>query len=125
VRGALDQREARRGPLRLAATALQPGFLTGKYQRGAETHSARAEGIKSRYFNDRGWTILDKLQEVAHGRNLTPTQTALAWLLSQPVITSPIIGANSVDQLRENLGAAGVKLADEEMAALNEVSKWE
>jgi aryl-alcohol dehydrogenase-like predicted oxidoreductase len=104
---------------------LAAGFLTGKYQRGAEAQSARAEGIKSRYFNDRGWAILDKLQEVARGRNLTPTQTALAWLLSQPVITAPIIGANSVEQLRENLGAAGVKLSDDEMTALNEVSKWE
>lgn len=104
---------------------LAAGFLTGKYQRGAETQSARAEGIKSRYFNDRGWAILDKLQEVARARNMTPTQAALAWLLSQPVITSPIIGANSVEQLRENLGGAGVKLSDDEMAALNDVSKWE
>lgn len=104
---------------------LAAGFLTGKYQRGADAQGARAEGIKNRYFNDRGWGILDKLQEVARNRNLTPTQAALAWLLSQPVITAPIIGANSVAQLRENLGGAGVKLADEEMAALNEVSKWE
>jgi aryl-alcohol dehydrogenase-like predicted oxidoreductase len=104
---------------------LAAGFLTGKYQRGAETQSARAEGIKSRYFNDRGWAILDKLEEVARSRNLTATQTALAWLLSQPAITAPIIGANSVEQLRENLGAAGVKLSEEEMAALNEPSKWE
>jgi aryl-alcohol dehydrogenase-like predicted oxidoreductase len=104
---------------------LAAGFLTGKYQRGAETQSARAEGIKNRYFNDRGWAILDKLQNVARTRNMTPTQAALAWLLSQPVITSPIIGANSVEQLRENLGGAGVKLSDEEMAALNDVSKWE
>ena len=104
---------------------LAAGFLTGKYQRGAETQSARAEGIKSRYFNDRGWSILDKLQEVAGARNLTPTQAALAWLLSQPVITAPIIGANSVEQLRENLGAAGVRLSADETAALNDVSKWE
>ncbi len=104
---------------------LAAGFLTGKYQRGAEAQGARVEGIKGRYFNDRGWGILDKLQEVARGRNLTPTQAALAWLLTQPVITSPIIGANSVEQLRENLGAAGVKLTEDEMAALNDVSKWE
>ena len=104
---------------------LAAGFLTGKYQRGAETQSARAEGIKNRYFNDRGWAILDKLQEVARGRNLTPTQAALAWLLSQPAITAPIIGANSVEQLHENLGGAGVELSDDELGALNEVSKWE
>jgi aryl-alcohol dehydrogenase-like predicted oxidoreductase len=104
---------------------LAAGFLTGKYQRGAEAQGARVENIRNRYFNDRGWAVLDKLQEVAHGRKLTPTQTALAWLLTQPGITSPIIGANTVEQLRENLGAAGVKLSPDEMAALNEVSKWE
>lgn len=104
---------------------LAAGFLTGKYQRGADVQGARVEGIKNRYFNDRGWGILTRLQEVARGRNLTPTQAALAWLLSQAVITSPIIGANSIEQLRENLGATGVKLSDDEMAALNDVSKWE
>jgi aryl-alcohol dehydrogenase-like predicted oxidoreductase len=104
---------------------LAGGFLTGKYQRGAETQSARAEGIKNRYFNNRGWAILDKLQEVAHGRNLTPTATALAWLLNQKVITAPIIGANSVEQLNASLAASGVKLSDEEMAGLNDASKWE
>jgi aryl-alcohol dehydrogenase-like predicted oxidoreductase len=104
---------------------LAAGFLTGKYQRGAETQSARAEGIKNRYFNDRGWGILDKLQEVARGRNLSPTATALAWLLNQKVITAPIIGANSVEQLNASLAASGVKLSDDEMAALNDASKWE
>jgi aryl-alcohol dehydrogenase-like predicted oxidoreductase len=104
---------------------LAAGFLTGKYQRGAETQSARAEGIKNRYFNDRGWSILDKLQEVARGRNLTPTAAALAWLLGQKVITAPIIGANSVEQLNGSLAASGVKLSDEEMTALNDASNWE
>jgi aryl-alcohol dehydrogenase-like predicted oxidoreductase len=104
---------------------LAGGFLTGKYQRGAETQSARAEGIKNRYFNDRGWGILDALQEVARGRNLSPTATALAWLLNQKVITAPIIGANNVEQLNASLAACGVKLSDEEMAALNDASKWE
>ena len=104
---------------------LAGGFLTGKYQRGAETQSARAEGIKNRYFNDRGWAILDALQEVARGRNLSPTATALAWLLNQKVITAPIIGANNVEQLNASLAASGVRLSDEEMAALNDASKWE
>jgi aryl-alcohol dehydrogenase-like predicted oxidoreductase len=104
---------------------LAGGFLTGKYQREAETQSARAEGIKNRYFNDRGWAILDKLQEVARGRSLTPTATALAWLLNQKVITAPIIGANSVEQLNASLAASGVKLSDDEMAGLNDASKWE
>ena len=104
---------------------LAAGFLTGKYQRGKEIQSARLEGIRNRYFNDRGWGILARLEKVARGRSLTPSQTALAWLLSQPVITSPIIGASSVEQLNESLGAAGVRLSAEEIAALNDASKWE
>ncbi len=104
---------------------LAAGFLTGKYQRGAETAGARADNIRNRYFNERGWAILDKLQEVAGGRGLSPAQTALAWLLTQSVITAPIIGANSVEQLNESLGAAGVRLSAEDMAALNDASKWE
>jgi aryl-alcohol dehydrogenase-like predicted oxidoreductase len=104
---------------------LAAGFLTGKYRRDKPAEGARAEGIKTRYFNDRGWCIVDKLDEVAQGRGMTMSQVALAWLLSQPVITSPIIGANSVEQLRESLGACGVKLSQEEMDALNEASVWE
>ena len=56
---------------------------------------------------------------------MSVAQTALAWLLTQPVITAPIIGANSVEQLAESLAAAGVRLTAEEMDALNKVSAWE
>ena len=104
---------------------LAAGFLTGKYRRDSVPASARAEGIRNRYFNERGFAILDKLDDVAKARNLTVAQAALAWLLTQPVITAPIIGANSVEQLAESLGAAGVKLSAEEMDALNSVSAWE
>ncbi len=106
---------------------LAGGFLTGKYRRepGGLPASTRAEGIQKRYLNDRGFAIVDKLEEVARARNLTAGQTALAWLLTQPVITAPIVGANSVEQLSESLGAAGVRLTAEEMDALNKASAWE
>jgi aryl-alcohol dehydrogenase-like predicted oxidoreductase len=106
---------------------LAGGFLTGKYrrERGSLPASTRAEGIEKRYLNDRGFAILDKLEEVARACSLTIAQTALAWLLTQPVITAPIVGANSVEQLSESLGAAGVRLGAEEMDALNKASAWE
>jgi aryl-alcohol dehydrogenase-like predicted oxidoreductase len=104
---------------------LAGGFLTGKYRRDNVPPSARADGIQKRYFNDRGFAIVEKLAEVGTARNLSIPQTALAWLLTQPVITAPIIGANSVEQLAECLGAAGVRLTAEEMAALNAASAWE
>ncbi|MFZ1629358.1 MAG: aldo/keto reductase, partial [Anaerolineae bacterium] len=54
----------------------------------------------------------------------TVSQIALAWQLAQPVITSPIIGANSVEQLSESLGAVGLRLADDEIKRLNDLSSW-
>lgn len=104
---------------------LAAGFLTGKYRREAAPASARAESIQRRYYNDRGFAILDALDQVAAARGLTVAQVALAWLLTQPVIAAPIIGANSTAQLDESLGAAGVRLSPEEMDKLNTVSAWE
>ena len=104
---------------------LAGGFLTGKYRRDAVPTSARADGIQKRYFDERGFAILHALEATAKTRELTIAQTALAWLLSQPVITAPIVGANSVEQLDESLAAAGVRLTGEEMETLNTASAWE
>jgi aryl-alcohol dehydrogenase-like predicted oxidoreductase len=104
---------------------LAGGFLTGKYTRDHVPASARAARIREKYLNERGFAILDALQDVARSSSLTPSQAALAWLLAQPVVTAPIIGANTVEQLADSLGAAGVRLAPEEMAALDQASAWE
>lgn len=104
---------------------LAGGFLTGKYRRDSQPDSARADGIQKRYCNDRGYAIIDMLKQIGQARNLTIAQTALAWQLTQPVITAPIIGANSVEQLRESLAAAGARLSAAEMDDLNKVSAWE
>ncbi len=105
---------------------LAAGFLTGKYRRGEPVpDSARASGIQRRYLNDRGFTILEALEKLGKTRGQSIAQMALAWQLSQPVITSPIIGANSVEQLNDSLGAVGVRLSEEEMKALDVVSAWE
>lgn len=105
---------------------LAGGFLTGKYRRGEPPpESVRASGIQRRYFNDRGFAVLEAAERVAQARGKTVAQVALAWLLTQPVITAPIIGANSVEQLQESLGAAGLRLSGEEMEALSAASAWE
>ena len=104
---------------------LAGGFLTGKYDRDKVPPSARADSVRSRYFNERGWRILDAVRGVAREVGSTPAAVALAWLLAQPVITAPIIGANSVEQLRENLAALEVQLSDGQIAWLNEASAWE
>lgn len=105
---------------------LAGGFLTGKYRKeGSIPESARAEGIVKRYLNDKNFALLGRLERVGKKRGKTILQMALGWLLTNPVVTSPIIGANTVEQLRESLGAVGLRLSQEEMATLNELSAWE
>ncbi|MCL4826240.1 MAG: aldo/keto reductase [Caldilinea sp.] len=104
---------------------LAGGFLTGKYSRESEIASARAEGIKRRYFNERGWRILDAVIAVAKENGSTPTAVALAWLLAQPGMTAPIIGANSVEQLQASLAASGLQLTTAQIDALSAASSWQ
>jgi len=105
---------------------LEGGFLTGKYRRGEPVpQSARASGIERRFLNDRGFTILEALEKLGQARGKSIAQMALAWQLTQPVVTSPIIGANSIEQLNDSLGAVGLRLSEEEMKALDAASAWE
>jgi len=102
---------------------LAGGFLTGKYRRNRQAHSARLGGVK-RYFNDRNWTLLERMDGMAKEKGATISQIALAWLLADPLITSPIIGANSLDQLKDNLGALAISLSVEEKAVLDKTTAW-
>ncbi|WP_416210022.1 aldo/keto reductase [Anaerolinea sp.] len=102
---------------------LQGGFLTGKYRRGIIPDSARAEGLK-RFFTEKNFALIDLLDEIGKKHNATVTQVALAWMLQRPAITSPIIGANSVEQLRDILGSLEVKLTAEDVAAIDQASEW-
>ena len=103
---------------------LAGGFLTGKYRRQAVVESARAEGVQRRYMNERGFALLEVMDGMAARHQASVLQIALAWQLHLPYITSPIIGANSVAQLQESLGAAAVKLTAEDMQALDVASAW-
>jgi len=104
---------------------LVAGFLTGKYRKDGEAvSSARLRGAQ-RYFNDRNWALLDKMDLLTRERDgLSLSQIALAWLLSNPLITSPIIGPRTTEQLKDNLGAAGLRLTPDEKKALDEASDW-
>jgi len=102
---------------------LSAGFLTGKYVREGDLPvSDRAAGVQNRYFNDRGWIILESLQEIASSKGVTTAQAAVAWTLHQSTIVSPIIGATSVEQLMETIQATEISFTAEELESLAEVS---
>ena len=103
---------------------LAGGFLTGKYRRNEPLpESKRAEGRK-RAMTDKNFTLIEEMEVIALRHKATISQIALAWMLSDPVITSPIIGATSIEQLHENLGALTVKLAADEMTLLDKLTEW-
>ena len=103
---------------------LACGFLTGKYRRNVPVDSIRAAEVRELYANERGFALLDELDTIARRHAKTVAQTAIAWLLTNPVVTSPIIGANTAGQLRESLGAAGYRLDPAEMAALHALTVY-
>lgn len=105
---------------------LAGGFLTNKYIHDQEEpESARLGGVKRRYFNEKGWAIHDAVEKLASQKGKSVSQIALAWLLSNPLITSPIIGPRSLEQLDDNLGAVAFRLTAEETKSLDDASAWQ
>ena len=102
---------------------LAGGFLSGKYQRGNTADTGRLSGANpfgNSKFVDRNWDILDVLKTVAAELDRPAAQVALAWLLSKPTITAPIVGATKLTQLTEALAAVEIKLTPAEVARLEE-----
>lgn len=107
---------------------LQGGFLTGKYKRGQPLPTS-GRGVNNDRFkqwlaDERALNLLDTLAQVSHVRAESMTETALAWMLTKPVVSSAIIGANTVTQLQEALAASGKKLSAADMERLNQASSW-
>jgi aryl-alcohol dehydrogenase-like predicted oxidoreductase len=104
---------------------LAGGFLTGKFTRAGSTDAdARRSKFNFPPVNlEKAYAIVDAMQAIASAKGASVAQIALAWLLHQPFVTSVIIGAKKESQLKDNLGAAEVKLDAEELKKLDEVSK--
>ena len=100
---------------------LAAGFLTGKYRRESKPDSARAEAV-AKYYTEKNWLLLDKMNEIALACGATVAQIALAWQLADLTISSPIIGANSITQLEDSLGAVEISLNSQEKALLDKLS---
>jgi aryl-alcohol dehydrogenase-like predicted oxidoreductase len=103
--------------------ALAAGFLTGKYRGPADAaKSARGLMVVKKYLNARGQRIVRALEAAAERTGGTPAQVAIAWVMAQPGVTSPIASATSIPQLQEMLRAADLQLDEGTMALLNEAS---
>jgi aryl-alcohol dehydrogenase-like predicted oxidoreductase len=111
---------------------LGGGFLTGKYRRDEKpteasvgriaTTAEHTEEAWSRRNTERNWRILAAVEAIATSRKVTIPQIALAWLRVQPAVASVIIGARTMSQLTDNLGAAEIELTAVELAQLDEAS---
>jgi aryl-alcohol dehydrogenase-like predicted oxidoreductase len=110
---------------------LASGVLTGKYTRDDLAHgggSAEAIGTRKNMaaangaLSERGLDIAEVVKKVAADIGTTPSQVALAWTMHNPAVTAPIIGARTPAQFVDNLGALEVRIPDDALASLEEVS---
>ncbi len=104
---------------------LAGGFLSGKYSREDEK---AGEGRRAIFDFppvdcDLGYAVIDVLRRIAAAKGATVAQVAIAWLLHQKAVSSVIVGAKRPEQLADNLGAANLALDDEDLAALDQVSR--
>ena len=113
---------------------LAGGFLTGKYERAEDGSAVGPEGSRADlvdhfqdyYVDERSWRVLDEIRSVADELDATPPQVALRWLIERPQFTCiPIVGARTVDQLEDNLGAVEIELSDDQRGRITEAREFE
>lgn len=103
--------------------ALAAGFLTGKYRSETDAaKSARGKNTTAKYLNPRGLRILAALDSVAARLGATPARVAIAWVMAQEGVTSPIASATSLAQLQELVAAAQLRLDAAALAELGAAS---
>lgn len=105
--------------------SLASGFLTGKYRSEDDLKKSQRGRAVKKYLNDRGFRILQALDQVAERYQSKPAQVALAWLMARPSITAPIASATSVEQLNELAQATQIELDRESIEKLNKASAYE
>lgn len=109
----------------LVWSPLAGGLLSGKFSR----ENQKPEDSRRSTFDfplvdkERAWRVLDVLRPIAQAHNASVATVALAWVLAKPFVTSVIIGAKRVDQLKENLAANDLKLTEDETKQLDDISQ--
>ena len=110
---------------------LGGGWLTGKYRRDERPAGATrlgedpergVEAYDRRAGRERTWDVLSVVEDIAQSRAISMAQVALAWLVDRPTVCAVILGARTLGQLDDNLGAAGVHLSEEESGRLDQAS---
>ncbi|HZD11175.1 MAG TPA: aldo/keto reductase, partial [Candidatus Binatia bacterium] len=108
---------------------LGGGFLSGKYRSEERPEEGRLSTTPQEHEEswhrravDRNWEILQVVGEISERRQKSYAQIALNWLLSRQEVSSVIIGARTLDQLDDNLGAVGWELSADELGMLDDVS---
>jgi aryl-alcohol dehydrogenase (NADP+) len=102
---------------------LARGFLAANRTKGgggATERSKNDANVTADSYRDSDWEIAERLKKIAAGKNCSPAQAALAWMLSKPYMAAPIIGATSLDQLTSAAQATEVTLTADEVKLLEE-----
>ena len=100
---------------------LARGFVMGRRAEKSETSRAQTDEYAHRlYYRDEDYKVVDRITEVAKKHGISNAQVALAWVLQQPGITSPIVGASKMQHLEEAVKALELKLDDDDLKALRE-----
>jgi aryl-alcohol dehydrogenase-like predicted oxidoreductase len=106
---------------------LARGLLTGSRKRDdgkSETLRAKTDAFAhSLYDQDTDFDVVDRVVEIAAERNVKPAQVALAWIMSRPGVSAPIIGASKLSHLEDALSALQLRLSEDEMKRLEEPYK--
>lgn len=104
--------------------SLASGFLTGKYRGEDDLKKSQRGGGVKKFMNDRGFRILDALDQVADKHHIEPASVALAWLIYHPSITAPIASVTDLSQLKSFTDAANLKLSPEDISLLDQASRY-
>ncbi len=107
---------------------LARGFLASDRRRPTGGENARGETTRSQtdpfadhlYYTDADFAVKEALNQLAEARGLSPMRIALAWVLSKPAVTAPIVGASKLHHLDDAIAALEIRLTEDEIKALEE-----
>ncbi|MEZ4937902.1 MAG: aldo/keto reductase, partial [Crocinitomicaceae bacterium] len=109
----------------LAYSPMGFGLLSGKFHKKKDTPNDRLNQFKqmARYSSENSWKATEAYMKIAEASGMSLAEMSLAWVSSRPFVTSNIIGATNMDQLKENIGSIQIELEDSIIEAIEEVHK--